>query len=146
MMIIKDIFWFSFCSLLCANTVFFVSNALYVPVRLITIVASVLTFHFGLAKEKQGLDAANGNYNVQFVRVSCLVSVCALQAWLLWTFTTFHLRKRRERAQAEQSKEKTKTRLRPKKTKQSDSDDVNELPEVDQNTSKVLRQRKVNAK
>jgi translocating chain-associated membrane protein 1 len=125
--------------------VFFVHNAIYVPVRLTAIVASVLTFHFGLAKEQQGLDPAAGNFNVQFVRVGCLVAVGALQAWLLWTFTTFHLRKRRERAQAENTKQKTKARVtRPRKAKISD--DVNELPEVDQNTKKDLRQRKVQAK
>lgn len=131
-----------------AKRAFFVRNVTFVPVRLSAIVASVLTFYFGLAKEKQGWDLATGNFNTQVFRISCLVGIALLQAWMLWNFMTFHLRKRRERAQATQSQKKKQSNKPKKQTvvKPPADDDVNELPEVDQNTSKDLRQRKVPVK
>lgn len=130
-----------------SKRVFQLRNAIYLPVRLSTITLSVLMFYFGLAKEKQGFDFATGNFNVHLVRINCLIFVSFLQAWLLWNFTTFHLKRRRERAQAASaSKKKQQQGEKKKKAKstavKSEDQDVNELPEVDQNTSKDLRQRK----
>jgi len=33
-------------------------------------------------------------------RINCLVAVCLLQAWMMWNFITFHLRRLRERTAA----------------------------------------------
>lgn len=44
-------------------------------------------------------------------RINCLAAVCLLQAWMMWNFINFHLRRMRERGAASR-------KLRsPKKTK-----------------------------
>jgi len=57
-----------------------------------------------------------------------------LQAWMMWDFINFHLRKRRER-EAELALLRKKKNKQAKKAKQDD--DVSELPEVDQNTRRM---------
>lgn len=54
---------------------------------------------------------------------------------MMWNFITFHLKRRRERELETQQKKK-QYKNQHKKPKRSD-DDVNELPEVDQNTKKL---------
>ena len=90
--ICNDIFFVSFhlwCSDDWGKTIaaFLVRNAMYVPVRLAAIVASVLTFYFSLAKETQGLDVAAGNFNIKLVRVGCLLAVGFLQVGLLFSYS-----------------------------------------------------------
>jgi hypothetical protein len=60
---------------------------------------------------------------------------------MLWNFMTFHLKKRRERAAEAISLKKNKQPLDKKEKKKKKVDD--DLPEVDQNTSKDVRHRKV---
>uniref|UniRef100_A0A8C9T5R2 Translocation associated membrane protein 1 n=1 Tax=Scleropages formosus TaxID=113540 RepID=A0A8C9T5R2_SCLFO len=80
---------------------------LYVLGRLLTLSLSVLTVGFGLAgAEQQGLDLAAGNFNVLFVRVTVLAAICATQAFMMWKFINFQLRRWREHAQQQAQKKK----------------------------------------
>lgn len=114
-------------------------NILFVMTRLASIVLSVSTFWFGLAD----------NESVSFVvRVSGLAAVVSLQVYMLQRFLTFHLSRRREAArlaaaaEAEAKKAKLDKKLKKaREAKKSSEEEISELPEVDQNTSKNLRQR-----
>nr|XP_033819592.1 translocating chain-associated membrane protein 1-like 1 isoform X1 [Geotrypetes seraphini] len=80
---------------------------LFVMARLLTLTLSVLTFGFGLARaENQGLSIANGNFNVLTVRISCLAAICLTQAWMMWKFINFQLKKWREHIQNQFPKKK----------------------------------------
>lgn len=125
-----------------ANTVFMVFNVLFVLVRLGTITLAVLTFWYGLQQTSQDtLDFATGNFNTKLVRINCLAATCLLQAWMMWNFITFHLKRLREKTIASR-KLKSPTK---KRGKASQEDDISTLPEVDQNTAQngSLRARKV---
>ncbi|KAH6935066.1 hypothetical protein HPB50_003312 [Hyalomma asiaticum] len=129
-------------------------NVLFVLVRLASITLSVLTFWYGLAQQENAalpIGLATGNFNTKLIRVNCTIAVCLLQAWMMWNFVNFHLQLRRERAEAQQSSgPATKKKAVPRKdrkakkdesTKRAADEDVNELPEVDQNAKKELRSR-----
>lgn len=110
-----------------ANTGFVVWDVLFVLVRLGIITLAVLTFWYGLAKSSQTvIDVKSGNFNIQLVRISCLTGVCLLQAWMMWNFITFHLRRLREANQMQASTRKTpiqspsKDKKRKSKAKQED--------------------------
>lgn len=75
----------------------------------------------------------------------------------MWNFITFHLRRMRENQGSSsvasgavmtrnkktmQEKAKERKEKKPKKGAASDDADENDLPEVDQNTTKTLRQRR----
>ncbi|KAK4004409.1 translocating chain-associated membrane protein 1 [Daphnia magna] len=125
-----------------AAKAFSVWNTLFVVTRLASIILSVSTFWFGLAD----------NESVSFVvRVSGLAAVVSLQVYMLQRFLTFHLSRRREAsrltATAEAEAKKAKQDKKAKKAreaaskKSTEEKEISELPEVDQNTSKSLRQR-----
>ncbi|GFR31898.1 translocating chain-associated membrane protein 1-like 1 [Trichonephila clavata] len=127
---------------------FTVWNSLFVFARLGSITLSVLTFWYGLALQQTAsvMDIASGNFNTQLIRINCLVSICLLQAWMMWNFINFHLKRMRERAaQIASSKKKALVKkdkkLKKDELKKASEEDVNELPEVDQNTKKDLRSR-----
>lgn len=125
-----------------ANSVFMVFNVLFVLVRLGTITLAVLTFWYGLQQTGQdSLDFATGNFNTKLVRINCLAATCLLQAWMMWNFITFHLKRLREKTVASR-KAKSPTK---KRGKVAQEDDISNLPEVDQNTAQngSLRARKV---
>ncbi|KAI0216988.1 Translocating chain-associated membrane protein 1 [Lamellibrachia satsuma] len=84
-----------------ANIGFMCWNFLFVLVRLGSITLAVLTFWYGLEKVSQSRgNIKEGNYNTDLVRINCLVAVCLLQAWMMWNFITFHLRRLREQRMA----------------------------------------------
>ncbi|KAG7161216.1 translocating chain-associated membrane protein 1-like isoform X1 [Homarus americanus] len=123
-----------------ANTGFRVWNVLFVACRLASIIVAILTFHYGLAtNDDQSLDTLTGNFNTPFIRLNALVAVCLIQAWMMWNFIHFHLRRMRER-QAEamairkKAAEKKTKRGRKDDSKRNSEEDVSELPEVDQQT------------
>lgn len=122
---------------------FRVWNVLFVLARLASITLSVLTFWFGLALSS--IDApilSEGNFNTPLIRVNLLVAICLVQAWMMWNFINFHLKRLREKAaEATAARKKQAAKLSDKKKK---DEDVNELPEVDQNTQKIT-QRSVRA-
>jgi len=132
-----------------ARPLYRIHDILFVLTRLGSITLAVLTFWHGLAKAaeaEQVINWQNGTFNTTMFRITALVSICVLQAWLMMNFITFQLKKRREDAALQMSmpsgktkktqQEKAKARKeKPKKEKE----DEDELTEVDQNT---LRQRK----
>uniref|UniRef100_A0A673T803 Translocating chain-associated membrane protein 1 n=1 Tax=Suricata suricatta TaxID=37032 RepID=A0A673T803_SURSU len=70
---------------------------LFVWGRLLILVLSVLTVGFGLARaENQKLDFSAGNFNVSAVRIAVLASICITQAFMMWKFINFQLRRWRE--------------------------------------------------
>ncbi|CAB1336216.1 unnamed protein product [Coregonus sp. 'balchen'] len=83
---------------------------LFVIARLLTLTLSVLTFGFGLPRaENQGFSLAKGNFNVLTVRqvmMTCLAAICLTQAWMMWKFINFQLKKWREHSQSQASKKK----------------------------------------
>jgi len=126
-----------------AAKVFSFWNILFVVTRLASIILSVLTFWYGLA----------GNESASFVvRVTSLAVVVSLQGYMLQRFLTFHLGRRREaaaliaaaEAEAKKAKlDKKKAKLAEKAAnKKSSEEEISELPEVDQNTSKSLKKLK----
>ncbi|XP_063219110.1 translocating chain-associated membrane protein 1 [Bacillus rossius redtenbacheri] len=130
---------------------YLVANVVFVFVRLGSIIISVLTFWYGLSlNPNQALDITTGNFNTFFVRVGALAAVCLLQAWLMWNFITFHLKKLREQTAVQTtSSRKPKVEKRTSKKKKEEHKrnvEDDELPEVDQNTKKSLRNRSQSAK
>ncbi|XP_066963084.1 translocating chain-associated membrane protein 1 isoform X1 [Macrobrachium rosenbergii] len=124
-----------------ASTGFSVWNVVFVMSRLASIIVAILTFHYGLAiNENQVLDIATGNFNIPLVRLNALIAVCLIQAWMMWNFIHFHLRKLRERQaealalQLKAVEKKVKTKNKKDDSKRSSEEDVSELPEVDQQT------------
>jgi len=138
-----------------ARPLYRLHDVLFVLARLGSITLAVLTFWHGLAKAPEAdqiIDWKNGTFNTLMFRITALVSICVLQAWLMMNFITFQLKKRREDAALQASmpsgktkksqQEKAKARKEKPKKESKEDEDENELPEVDQDTKQSLRQRK----
>ncbi|XP_071373862.1 translocating chain-associated membrane protein 1 isoform X2 [Centroberyx affinis] len=120
------------------QTGFTIWAVLFVLGRLLTLSLSVLTVGFGLATaEQQGLDMAAGNFNVLFVRITVLAAICITQAFMMWKFINFQLRRWREHAQAQTLKKKQA----PSKSK-SKKDKANGVNGVSSNGADSPRARK----
>lgn len=132
------LFYFADSSRL-ANIGFRIWNVLFVLARLGSITLSVLTFWFGLSlTSRSDLSWAEGNFNTPLIRINLLVAVGLTQAWMMWNFINFHLKRLREKAaEVNASKKKHAKKLADKKKKEEQ--EVNELPEVDQNTKITQR-------
>jgi len=127
-----------------SNKLFKLNDLLFVLARFASVILSVLTFWFGLAKlptEQQTLDVSGGNFNTGLIRLNSLIAVCFLQAWLMWNFIVFQFKRMRETktissgSGAGSASKKGKTeqeRAKARKAKKEDSD----LPEVDQKKNK----------
>ena len=77
-----------------SNKLFKLGDLLFVLARFSSVILSVLTFWFGLAKlptEQQSLDVSGGNFNTGLIRLNSLIAVCFLQAWLMWNFIVFQV-------------------------------------------------------
>lgn len=123
-----------------ARALNFINSAAFVGVRLLTTVLSVLTFWYGL-----GGSPASGAAGAQpiYFRVSALVTVGALQVYLMYNFITQQIALRRETSKAlsqQKSKKEKKEKVKKEKVKRS-SVEESDLPEVDQNTNKNIRLR-----
>uniref|UniRef100_A0A671QHC4 Translocating chain-associated membrane protein 1-like 1 n=1 Tax=Sinocyclocheilus anshuiensis TaxID=1608454 RepID=A0A671QHC4_9TELE len=57
--------------------------------------------------EKQGLNLAEGSFNVLVVRVTVLAAICTTQAFMMWKFINFQLRRWREHAPTQTLKKKS---------------------------------------
>merc|ERR1711992_389277 len=82
-----------------SNKLFKLGDLLFVLARFSSVILSVLTFWFGLAKlptEQQSLDVSGGNFNTGLIRLNSLIAVCFLQAWLMWNFIVFQFKRARE--------------------------------------------------
>merc|ERR1712172_345094 len=128
-----------------SNKLFKLGDLLFVLARFSSVILSVLTFWFGLAKlptEQQVIDTAAGNFNTGLLRLNCLVAVCLLHAWLMWNWIMFQVKRMREAkntsfsssssASKTRKTEQEKAKARKAKKEQEDSD----LPEVDQKKNK----------
>ncbi|XP_074843201.1 translocating chain-associated membrane protein 1 isoform X2 [Carettochelys insculpta] len=92
---------------------------LFVFGRLLTLILSVLTVGFGLARaENQNLNLTTGNFNVLAIRIIVLSSICGTQAFMMWKFINFQLRRWREHSSSQPQSQKKKfvtTKGRPSK-------------------------------
>ncbi|KRY37013.1 Translocating chain-associated membrane protein 1-like 1 [Trichinella spiralis] len=115
-------------------------NVVFVTVRLGCASLAVLTFWYGLRSyETPSFDPATGNYNTRFLRINSLLSVCACQAWMMWNFIHFHLKRARERAAVQRSRYQLKANK--KKSKKVDAE-VNHLSEADQDIGRQQKLKK----
>uniref|UniRef100_A0A8C8F1P3 Translocating chain-associated membrane protein n=1 Tax=Oncorhynchus tshawytscha TaxID=74940 RepID=A0A8C8F1P3_ONCTS len=107
------------------QTGFSIWAVLFVLGRLLTLSLSVLTVGFGLSNaDQQGLDLANGNFNVLIVRITVLATICVTQAFMMWKFINFQLRRWREQAQVQPVKPK-KPQAPKTKSKKDKANGVN---------------------
>merc|ERR1719410_1840016 len=132
-----------------SNKLFKLGDLLFVLARLSSVILAVLTFWFGLSKvpaEQQVVDAAAGNYNTGLVRLNCLVAVCLLQAWLMWNWIMFQVKRMREAKPSASSSSSSSSASKNRKTEQEKAkarklrkeqeDRESDLPEVDQDAKK----------
>ncbi|XP_039590638.1 translocating chain-associated membrane protein 1-like 1 isoform X2 [Polypterus senegalus] len=117
---------------------------LFVLARLLTLTLSVLTFGFGLARtESQGFSIADGNFNILTIRISCLAAICLTQAWMMWKFINFQLKKWREHSQNQASKKRvTSPKGRASKKETSKGNAVNGVLKYEDRTSPRARKTK----
>merc|ERR1711881_571959 len=118
-------------------------DLLFVLARLSSVILTVLTFWYGLAQapmEQQVVDLATGNFNTGLFRLNALVAVCLLQAWLMWNFIMFQVKRMREAKSFAVSTAANAAKARKARKEQEEERDT-DLPEVDQDTKKSLRQR-----
>ncbi|XP_041107421.1 translocating chain-associated membrane protein 2-like [Polyodon spathula] len=100
------------------NKLFKVWAVGFVLTRLFTLTLSVLVVGFGLARmENQWLDLETGNFNTLLFRMTVLLVVCLTQAWLLWRFIHFQLRRWREYRQEQAVRKRVTVKQQPKPVK-----------------------------
>ncbi|CAG4978732.1 unnamed protein product [Parnassius apollo] len=113
-----------------------VNGTVFVIVRLCSLVLGVLTFYYGLAGAAPLL-----------LRVGALSVLVSFQVFLMFNFITEAIKQRQEARQLALAKPKKEKKEKPKKEKvKKAQNDDSDLPEVDQNTNKTLRQRQAAAK
>merc|ERR1712098_494358 len=81
-----------------SNKLFKFGDLVFVLARLSSVILSVLTFWFGLAKlpaEQQVFDLETGNFNTGLIRLNSLIAVCLLQAFLMWNFIVCQFKRMR---------------------------------------------------
>jgi len=126
-----------------SNKLFKLGDLLFVLARLSSVILAVLTFWFGLAKvpaEQQVVDTAAGNFNTGLLRLNCLVAVCLLQAWLMWNWIMFQVKRMREAkntsfsssSSASKTRKTEQEKAKARKLKKEQEDRESDLPEVDQ--------------
>merc|ERR1712109_247896 len=131
-----------------SSKLFKLGDLLSVLARLSSVILAVLTFWFGLAKvpaEQQVVDTAEGNFNTGLVRLNCLVAVCLLQAWMMWNWIMFQVKRMREakNTSSSSSSAASKTRkteqekAKARKLRKEQEDGESDLPEVDQDAKKT---------
>merc|ERR1711902_370859 len=82
-----------------SSKLFKLGDLLFVLARLSSVILAVLTFWFGLSKvpaEQQVVDIPAGNFNTGLLRLNSLVAVCLLQAWMMWNWIMFQVKRMRE--------------------------------------------------
>uniref|UniRef100_A0AAY4D6X0 Translocating chain-associated membrane protein n=1 Tax=Denticeps clupeoides TaxID=299321 RepID=A0AAY4D6X0_9TELE len=116
---------------------------LFVIARLLTLTLSVLTFGFGLSRiDNQGFSLAEGNFNVLTVRMTCLSAICLTQAWMMWKFINFQLKKWREQSQIQASKKKAVSPKVKTSKKELSRGSANGVMKPDDKTSPRARKTK----
>jgi len=134
-----------------SSTGFKVWNVVFVGARLVSIILALLTLNYGMSTNAdQAFNFITGNFNTPLIRLNVLVAVCLVQAWLLWNFIHFQLRRKREaeREAAEAAiaaRKKAKLVAAKKKAESQKAPEEDELPEADQQTRRqqvTTRKRK----
>merc|ERR1711953_1064547 len=131
-----------------SNKLFKLGDLLFVLARLSSVILAVLTFWFGLAKvpaEQQVVDMAEGNFNTGLVRLNCLVAVCLLQAWMMWNWIMFQVKRMRESkntsfsssSSASKTRKTEQEKAKARKLRKEQEDRESDLPEVDQDAKKT---------
>ncbi|XP_043566641.1 translocating chain-associated membrane protein 1-like 1 isoform X2 [Chiloscyllium plagiosum] len=117
---------------------------LFVMARLLTLTFSVLTFGFGLARAgTEDFSVANGNFNTLTVRISCLGAICLTQAWMMWKFINFQLKKWREHTQNQIPRKKVaNTKSKPSKKEYNKANASNGTVKTESGTSPRARKAK----
>ncbi|KAF7240927.1 Translocating chain-associated membrane protein 1-like 1 [Varanus komodoensis] len=116
---------------------------LFVMARLLTLTLSVLTFGFGLATaENPGFSIAEGNFNILTIRISCLAAICLTQAWMMWKFINFQLKKWREHIQNQIPKKKTNIKVKSTKKESCRPNFVNGAVKFEEGMSPRKRKSK----
>merc|ERR1712223_1317704 len=137
-----------------SSKLFKLGDLLFVLARLSFVILAVLTFWFGLSKvpaEQQVLDIPAGNFNTGLLRLNSLVAVCLLQAWLMWNWIMFQVKRMREAkaftassggSSGAKTRKSEQERAKARKArKEQEEERDTDLPEVDQDAKKSLRQR-----
>jgi len=117
------------------------SVALQILARLGSIILAVITLWYGLALgEQKQLDIQTGYFNILPVRLALLGSVLLLQVYLTFTLINEEIRHSQENKSYNiiPAKGKAQKKEKVKKNKKAEESD---LPEVDQNTNKTLRNK-----
>merc|ERR1719290_275136 len=139
-----------------SKKLFKLGDLLFVIARLGSVIVSVLTFWYGLAlapPEQQVIDVGAGNFNTGLFRFNALVAVCLLQAWLMWNFIMFQVKRMREAASGSavsstgvssaggksKKTQQERAKARKERARRHSRSEDDELPEVDQDTN--LRKR-----
>jgi len=131
-----------------SDKLFKLGDLLFVLARLSSVILAVLTFWFGLAKvpaEQQVVDAAEGNFNTGLLRLNCLVAVCLLQAWMMWNWIMFQVKRMRESkntsfsssSSASKTRKTEQEKAKARKLRKEQEDRESDLPEVDQDAKKT---------
>merc|ERR1712038_260833 len=142
-----------------ARPLYHVHEVLFVLARLASITLAVLTFWYGLAllpAEQQVIDLANGIFNTSLFRLNALIAIGLLQAWLMWNFINFHIRRMREKAatsttssssasfgEKKKKLQQERAERRKKEKAEKETNDEQDLPEVDRDlgSKKKLKQK-----
>ncbi|KAF3835883.1 hypothetical protein F7725_028441 [Dissostichus mawsoni] len=66
----------------------------------------VVELLFHMSRLNQGFDLSAGNFNVIFVRITVLAAICLTQAFMMWKFINFQLRRWREHGLTQNLKKK----------------------------------------
>lgn len=107
-------------------------NIAFAVVRLLSAIVAVLTFWYGLRlTEVPTVDLVTGNFNTAFIRLNCLIIVCAVQLWLGWNFIFAWLRRAREHAPPPK-KRVGAGEAKQKKAARRAEEEIRNLPEADQ--------------
>jgi len=125
-----------------SSKLFKLGDLLFILARLSSVILAVLTFWFGLASappEQQVMDLATGNFNTGLFRLNALVAVCLLQAWLMWNFIMFQVKRAREAGPVSSSEKTSGTKTGSSKKSEQEKakarkarKEEDELPEADQ--------------
>merc|ERR1712141_949816 len=142
-----------------ARPLYHLHEVLFVLARLASITLAVLTFWYGLAllpAEQQVIDLGNGIFNTALFRLNALIAIGLLQAWLMWNFINFHIRRMREKAatsstsssstsfgEKKKKLQQERAERRKKEKAEKETNDEQDLPEVDRDlgSKKKLKQK-----
>ncbi|KAL3312320.1 Translocating chain-associated membrane protein 2 [Cichlidogyrus casuarinus] len=84
---------------------FSIWNTIFIPARIIIICLTFLTLQYGLSRvSKSTISIPTGDFNTRLIRLNCLVFVFLSQAWMMWVFVNYHLKKRREKVPTKSTK------------------------------------------